>query len=125
MTDSTQHNDLSSQSSEINFDHCTMTLDEMEKLPIPKSTTTESCVICCSEIDAVTEKLRILPCNHVFHENCLFTWLKFHAICPLCRHELKDNFVGNKFMDFYLFYIILWIFQLRSVKLSCGEDIMS
>ncbi|KAL7038845.1 hypothetical protein ACKWTF_009712 [Chironomus riparius] len=70
---------------------CTMTQEEMEELEVPSNISCESCVICISNLNLDTDRLRLLPCEHVFHENCLFNWLKMHAICPLCRHVLKDN----------------------------------
>jgi hypothetical protein len=82
--------EFSSQDSSA-FNSCTMTQEEMEELEIPSSVSCENCVICISNLDANTEKLRLLPCEHVFHESCLFSWLKWHAICPLCRHVLKEN----------------------------------
>jgi E3 ubiquitin-protein ligase RNF115/126 len=35
--------------------------------------------------------LRVLECNHEFHENCIITWLKQRNTCPVCRHELESN----------------------------------
>jgi hypothetical protein len=35
--------------------------------------------------------LRVLECNHEFHENCIITWLKSRNTCPVCRHELESN----------------------------------
>ena len=35
--------------------------------------------------------LRVLECNHEFHENCIITWLKQRNTCPICRHELESN----------------------------------
>lgn len=46
------------------------------------------CSICRENID--TKKLhRELPCNHVFHPECVDTWLlQCNATCPICRKSI-------------------------------------
>ena len=34
------------------------------------------------------ENIHITPCNHHFHERCLFNWRKYKNICPVCRKTL-------------------------------------
>ncbi|RKP34049.1 hypothetical protein BJ085DRAFT_20426, partial [Dimargaris cristalligena] len=35
---------------------------------------------------------RQMPCQHIFHEECLFPWLEVSNTCPTCRYELlTDN----------------------------------
>lgn len=89
------------------FNSCTMTQEEMEELEIPSKISCESCVICISNLNSDTDKLRLLPCEHVFHESCLFSWLKMHAICPLCRHVLKDNTNISKFTQILLNLVVI------------------
>ncbi|KAK9130138.1 hypothetical protein Sjap_010625 [Stephania japonica] len=47
------------------------------------------CAVCLSEFeDEVT--LRWLPkCDHVFHPDCIDSWLASHSTCPLCRSDLS------------------------------------
>ncbi|KAK6923805.1 Zinc finger, RING-type [Dillenia turbinata] len=46
------------------------------------------CAVCLSEFQEF-ESLRLLPkCNHVFHPNCIDTWLLKHSTCPVCRANL-------------------------------------
>ena len=33
----------------------------------------------------------LLPCGHMFHDNCVTKWLKIHNTCPLCRFELPTD----------------------------------
>ena len=49
-----------------------------------------TCNICLENFE-VGNILRILECNHEFHENCIITWLKSNNTCPICRHELESN----------------------------------
>lgn len=45
----------------------------------------EDCPICLTEFEA-SELVKLLPyCRHVFHQQCLDTWLATHVSCPLCR----------------------------------------
>nr|GMD12718.1 E3 ubiquitin-protein ligase RING1-like [Ipomoea batatas]GMD31331.1 E3 ubiquitin-protein ligase RING1-like [Ipomoea batatas]GME06853.1 E3 ubiquitin-protein ligase RING1-like [Ipomoea batatas] len=30
-----------------------------------------------------------LPCDHIFHQNCLTKWLSLHKSCPLCRFKVS------------------------------------
>jgi hypothetical protein len=49
----------------------------------------ETCSICLKKIyeNKFTETL----CKHLFHKNCLNTWLIGKNTCPLCRFQLKNN----------------------------------
>lgn len=43
------------------------------------------CVICLSEFEE-RETVKMIPyCRHVFHPECIDTWLESHVSCPLCR----------------------------------------
>jgi hypothetical protein len=46
------------------------------------------CAICLDEFED-KEKVRVLPCKHQFHEDCLVPWLtERHASCPLCKMDV-------------------------------------
>lgn len=44
----------------------------------------DDCAICRESMETAKQ----LPCNHIFHENCLRLWLEHHHSCPTCRFQL-------------------------------------
>jgi hypothetical protein len=49
----------------------------------------ESCTICRDRFDD-NSIVRKLYCNHIFHLNCIDTWLESNIRCPVCRSDLRD-----------------------------------
>ncbi|XP_057627180.1 RING finger protein 215 isoform X3 [Chionomys nivalis] len=62
-----------------------------DSLPEPG---TETCAVC---LDNFCNKqwLRVLPCKHEFHRDCVDPWLMLQQTCPLC----KFNVLGNHYSD--------------------------
>lgn len=51
-----------------------------------------NCSICCDEYSYEDSTiLNKLPCQHIYHEECIKTWLKSHNTWPACRFELPTN----------------------------------
>jgi len=44
------------------------------------------CIICREEMQAPSTKK--LPCNHIFHKNCLRSWFQRQQTCPTCRLDV-------------------------------------
>jgi len=45
----------------------------------------------CLELFKPEEDLRMIPnCEHVYHINCIKTWLDGNTICPYCRGEVSS-----------------------------------
>ncbi|PKY02882.1 hypothetical protein P168DRAFT_291990 [Aspergillus campestris IBT 28561] len=50
-----------------------------------------SCPICTDDF-VKGQDLRVLPCNHQFHPDCVDPWLlNVSGTCPLCRIDLNPN----------------------------------
>jgi hypothetical protein len=48
------------------------------------------CSICHDNFQLAQDILK-LPCRHVYHCECLATWLHSHDTCPLCRYQLSTT----------------------------------
>ena len=45
------------------------------------------CIICMEEFQE-KEKVKVLPCAHIFHINCIKQWLLKQKSCPFCKSEI-------------------------------------
>jgi hypothetical protein len=55
------------------------------------NTTVDMCSICQTDFEG-SDIVRFLNnCGHLFHLNCIDTWLSNHITCPTCRHNLTNN----------------------------------
>ncbi|KAL4118163.1 hypothetical protein PRIC2_010490 [Phytophthora ramorum] len=84
--------DASSKCSEPEFRHSdASTVDSIESA---------ECVICLESVDLddcchkSTSSL-VLPCQHVFHRECIFEWLLFQFHCPVCRARVGPPAVAS------------------------------
>uniref|UniRef100_A0A453Q901 RING-type domain-containing protein n=3 Tax=Aegilops tauschii subsp. strangulata TaxID=200361 RepID=A0A453Q901_AEGTS len=48
------------------------------------------CAVCMDDF-LLGAAAKQLPCNHVFHKDCILPWLDLHSSCPVCRHELPTD----------------------------------
>ncbi|KAJ5364839.1 DNA damage-inducible protein 1 [Penicillium cataractarum] len=49
------------------------------------------CAICTDEF-VKNQLVRVLPCGHLFHQNCVDEWLvRRSRTCPTCRYELTPS----------------------------------
>ena len=67
-------------------------IDKLKKMKIGKSG--QDCTV-CSESFRKGEKIRKLPCKHIFHETCIMPWLATNSTCPNCRLNLFEYFTEN------------------------------
>ncbi|KAF1770245.1 hypothetical protein GCK72_002063 [Caenorhabditis remanei] len=47
----------------------------------------DTCTVCLSNFED-GESIRKLPCNHVFHPECIYKWLDINKKCPMCREDI-------------------------------------
>ncbi|XP_029009859.1 uncharacterized protein si:ch211-59o9.10 isoform X2 [Betta splendens] len=72
-----------------------LTRREIQRFPTKffqtaKSAGNTQCQICfCDYTEG--EKLRMLPCFHDYHTQCIDKWLKDNITCPICRANLADG----------------------------------
>ncbi|KDP23544.1 hypothetical protein JCGZ_23377 [Jatropha curcas] len=67
----------------------TLVYSEVKGLKIGQSAL--ECAVCLCEFED-DETLRLIPkCDHVFHPDCIDTWLASHTTCPVCRANLTPQ----------------------------------
>ncbi|KAK4564938.1 hypothetical protein RGQ29_006830 [Quercus rubra] len=54
------------------------------------SNSIQQCTICMEEFRISSEVTR-MPCSHIYHEKCIFKWLKTSHLCPLCRYPMPQD----------------------------------
>ena len=50
----------------------------------------DKCAICLQKYKGI-DIIKEFPCNHIFHKNCIFKWLKKSNVCPLCKHDITND----------------------------------
>jgi hypothetical protein len=65
--------------------------------PTPSTSTSSSslppCAVCLEDYVS-GDKVRILPCLHSFHANCIDVWLQQKSTCPVCKMSIRDPVFG-------------------------------
>jgi len=55
----------------------------------------ETCTICLGDYEG-DEELRLLPCGHCFHAECVDAWLQINRICPMCKVDVYDLYLQQE-----------------------------
>jgi len=51
----------------------------------------ESCIICYEDYSKEDNIKELKNCKHIFHKDCINTWLNVNEICPICRNKVYLN----------------------------------
>lgn len=51
----------------------------------------KDCTICTNHFEQ-NEVVRVLPCKHVFHDQCLMPWFQTGTSCPNCRFDVLNYY---------------------------------
>ncbi|NXY10304.1 RN215 protein, partial [Pteruthius melanotis] len=66
------------------------------KPPRSRACEIDSCAVCLDQFHK-SQWLRVLPCSHEFHRDCVDPWLLLQQTCPLCkRNILGENHPGTR-----------------------------
>ncbi|CAD8107663.1 unnamed protein product [Paramecium primaurelia] len=61
----------------------------------------EDCVICLESLkNDINQEMKfcsVTPCFHIFHQQCLSSWLQKQRNCPFCRCEFNRIYIQNKY----------------------------
>ena len=58
-----------------------------------------TCVICVEDY-RIGERVKELPCRHIFHPLCIDEWLNNHSsLCPLCKVNLRTAVAEDRLSD--------------------------
>ena len=61
--------------------------------------TEKDCAICQEDYQD-KDKMMAMPCDHLFHKDCLTTWLGLRNTCPSCRKVLNID-TEKPLYDYY------------------------
>jgi hypothetical protein len=61
---------------------------------LDKKMLTDECGICYENLNG-RKVVRKLNCQHIFHQTCLFEWLKKCSTCPFCRTKVEYKLSMN------------------------------
>ncbi|KAL9553055.1 hypothetical protein PS6_004153 [Mucor atramentarius] len=67
-------------------------IESLQKRPLTdkeKSQETD-CAVCKDQFES-HELVIELPCEHIFHDECIKPWLKLNSTCPVCRHSVLPD----------------------------------
>ena len=67
----------------------------------------ESCCVCLCRLKEGEENMKILPCLHKFHKDCIDRWFSAQRkTCPMCRFSMEkdESYVGEVLTEEMIIY---------------------
>ncbi|GMH33463.1 hypothetical protein BSKO_01297 [Bryopsis sp. KO-2023] len=66
---------------------------EFEEECAPRAPVDEPCNRCpiCLEEFSKGDAMRVMPCSHNYHKDCLDKWLRIKAVCPICNLNIRKE----------------------------------
>lgn len=55
---------------------------------------TAECAICISDLTD-GDSCRQLPCDHIFHTDCIDQWFTLSVACPMCKRNIRSIILGE------------------------------
>ena len=59
-------------------------------IPYNETINQKTCSICLEEYKK-NDQVFVSKCNHIFHKNCITSWLNNNRTCPLCVNIIVNN----------------------------------
>lgn len=87
------YEDLLSLEEKIGYVNKGFTKEQIIKIPIKKyhkddNAPPDKCVICQFDIEE-GNSIKMLSCEHFYHEKCIDMWLQKEKSCPFCKNEVS------------------------------------
>ncbi|XP_057688539.1 RING finger protein 215 isoform X3 [Corythoichthys intestinalis] len=60
---------------------------KMYQMPKVRHDETDNCAVCLEPFHQ-NQRLRVLPCRHEYHQECVDPWLLLRHTCPLCKRSI-------------------------------------
>ena len=76
--------DIESEQEAINADISERKLAEATQ---DEESAEDVCPICLEEIPE--KEMKVLDCNHEYHNSCIEEWMRYNPRCPECRAYIK------------------------------------
>lgn len=75
----------------------------------------------CLELYKLGEAIRVLPCSHFYHKNCVDQWLIDHRTCPMCKSNILKA-LGYQTLPPQLSEEALYALELSQLMFGSGLD---